>query len=151
MALFKISGGNNKTALDAKPKEEGHCWYTYGDSKFYIDYKDSSGTVQRQPLNAAVADNLTGKNDLIFYKSDGTQTLKISHDSGNIAGGYLTGTWLQTTATGDKAGKFATIDENGWIYYRTASEVVSDIDALTSTNFTAYTEAEIQNMWDNIS
>lgn len=151
MALFKISGGNNKTALDAKPKEEGHCWYTYGDSKFYIDYKDSSGVVQRQPLNAAVADNLTGKNDLIFYNSDGTQTLKISHDSGNIAGGYLTGTWLQTTATGDKAGKFATIDENGWIYYRTASEVVSDIDALTSTNFTAYTEAEIQNMWDNIS
>ena len=73
MALFKISGGNNKAALDAKPKEEGHCWYTYGDSKFYIDYKDSSGVVQRQPLNAAIADiadiadNLTGKNDLIFY------------------------------------------------------------------------------------
>ena len=151
MALFKISGGNNKTALDAKPKEEGHCWYTYGDSKFYIDYKDSSGIVQRQPLNAAIADNLTGKNDLIFYNSNRSQSLKISHDSGNITGGYLTGTWLQTTATGDKAGKFATIDNDGWIYYRTASEVASDIDAFTSTNFTPYTEAEIKNMWDNIS
>lgn len=151
MALFKISGGNNKTALDAKPKEEGHCWYTYGDSKFYIDYKDSSGIVQRQPLNAAIADNLTGKNDLIFYNSNGSQSLKISHDSGNITGGYLTGTWLQTTATSDKAGKFATIDNDGWIYYRTASEVASDIDAFTSTNFTPYTEAEIKNMWDNIS
>lgn len=151
MALFKISGGNNKTALDAKPKEEGHCWYTYGDSKFYIDYKDSSGVVQRQPLNAAIADNLTGKNDLIFYDSSGAQVLKIAHSSGDITGRYLTGTWLQTTKATDKAGKFATIDDSGWIYYRTASEVVSDIDALTSTNFTAYTEAEIQNMWDNIS
>ena len=71
--------------------------------------------------------------------------------TGNLTGKYITGTWLQTTATGDKAGKFATIDDQGWIYYRTASEVVNDIDALTSTNFTAYTEAEIQSMWDNIS
>ena len=71
--------------------------------------------------------------------------------TGNLTGKYITGTWLQTTATSDKAGKFATIDENGWIYYRTASEVATDIGAVTTDTFVAYTEAEIQSMWDNIS
>ena len=71
--------------------------------------------------------------------------------TGNLTGKYITGTWLQTTATGNKAGRFATIDDNGWIYYRTASEVASDIGAVTADTFVAYTEAEIQSMWDNIS
>ena len=71
--------------------------------------------------------------------------------TGNLTGKYITGTWLQTTATSDKAGKFATIDDQGWIYYRTASEVASDIGAVTADTFVAYTEAEIQTMWDNIS
>ena len=71
--------------------------------------------------------------------------------TGNLTGKYITGTWLQTTATGDKAGKFATIDDQGWIYYRTASEVASDIGAVTADTFVAYTEAEIQTMWNNIS
>lgn len=71
--------------------------------------------------------------------------------TGNLTGKYITGTWLQTTATSDKAGNFATIDNDGWIYYRTASEVASDIGAVTADTFVAYTEAEIQSMWDNIS
>ena len=65
--------------------------------------------------------------------------------TGNLTGNYITGTWLQTTATGDKAGRFATIDNDGWIYYRTASEVASDIGAMAAS------ETEIQTMWDNIS
>ena len=71
--------------------------------------------------------------------------------TGDLTGKYITGTWLQTTATSDKAGKFATIDNDGLIYYRTASEVASDIGAVTADTFVAYTEAEIQTMWDNIS
>lgn len=63
--------------------------------------------------------------------------------TGNLTGKYISGTWLQTTATGDKAGRFATIDNDGWIYYRTASEVASDIGAVTADTFVAYTEAEI--------
>lgn len=71
--------------------------------------------------------------------------------TGNLTGKYITGTQLQTTATSDKAGRFATIDDQGWIYYRTASEVASDIGAMAASDFVAYTEAEIQSMWDNIS
>lgn len=71
--------------------------------------------------------------------------------TGNLTGKYITGTWLQTTATSDKAGRFATIDDQGWIYYRTASEVASDIGAMAASDFVAYTEAEIQTIWNNIS
>ena len=71
--------------------------------------------------------------------------------TGNLTGKYITGTWLQTTAVTDKAGKFATIDNDGWIYYRTAAEVATDIGALASSDFIAYTETEIQALWDGIS
>ena len=54
--------------------------------------------------------------------------------TGNLTGKYITGTWLQTTATGDKAGKFATIDNDGWIYYRTPAEVLSDIGAASASH-----------------
>lgn len=71
--------------------------------------------------------------------------------TGSLTGKYITGAWLQTTATSDKAGNFATIDNDGWIYYRTASEVASDIGAMAASDFVAYTETEIQTIWNNIS
>lgn len=54
--------------------------------------------------------------------------------TGNLKGQYITGTWLQTTATADKAGDFATIDASGWIYYRTPAETLSDIDAASKVH-----------------
>ena len=58
MALFKISKGS-KTNLPAT-LTEGFCWYTYDDSKFYIDHKDESGVLVRRALNAQDAETLTG-------------------------------------------------------------------------------------------
>jgi hypothetical protein len=58
MALFKISKGL-KANLPAT-KTSGHCWYTIDDSMFYVDYEDENGEVQRQALNAKVAESLTG-------------------------------------------------------------------------------------------
>lgn len=57
--------------------------------------------------------------------------------TGNLTGQYLTGTWLQTTAVTDKAGDFATIDSDGWIYKRTAEEVRSDIGAQAAGSYAA--------------
>ena len=51
--------GQNKTALDAKALTEGYCWFTTDDGKFYIDAKNSSGTLSRILLNAGKADSLT--------------------------------------------------------------------------------------------
>ena len=47
--------------------------------------------------------------------------------TGNLTGKYITGTRLQTTQVSDKVGKFATIDNQGWIYYRTADEALADM------------------------
>ena len=47
--------------------------------------------------------------------------------TGNLTGKYITGTWLQTTAATDKAGRIATIDNDGWIYYRTLAETKGDL------------------------
>ena len=58
MALFKISKGS-KNSLPAT-LTDGYCWYTYDDSKFYIDFKDADGVLQRKALNANEAEKLVG-------------------------------------------------------------------------------------------
>lgn len=51
--------------------------------------------------------------------------------TGNLTGKYITGTWLQSTASNHlntKATRFVVQDSAGWIYNRTAKELVSDLD-----------------------
>lgn len=64
--------------------------------------------------------------------------------TGNLTGQYITGTWLQTTATGDKAGNFATIDEKGWVYYRTPAETLADIGAAAASH--THTTAQVKGL-----
>ena len=50
--------------------------------------------------------------------------------TGNLIGKYFQGTWLQTTSTADlgsSPSKIAVIRDDGWLYYRTPSELASDI------------------------
>lgn len=58
MALFKISKGSKANLPSTLT--EGYCWYTYDDSKFYIDVKDNTGTLVRKALNAEDAETLMG-------------------------------------------------------------------------------------------
>lgn len=58
MALFKISKGSKSNLPNTLT--EGFCWYTYDDSKFYIDHKDEDGTLVRKALNAQDAETLAG-------------------------------------------------------------------------------------------
>ena len=49
---------------------------------------------------------------------------------GNLKGKYLTGTWLQTTATtdlGKTPPKVAVLDNAGWVYYRTLADLGRDL------------------------
>ena len=62
-----------------------------------------------------------------------TAGLKVGSSSIGI-NGYIEGTWLKTTNAGNKAGDFATIDGQGWIYKRTAAQVLSDIGAAASSH-----------------
>ena len=79
----------------------------------------TSGSTAVKKLIQLVKSALSGKMD----KSGGTFT-------GNVSGKYFTGTWLQTTEATDLGrvpGKIAVLDESGWVYYRTPSELVADL------------------------
>lgn len=93
--------------------------------------------------SAHKASHKTGGSDALSPADIGAAAANHSHDylplsggtlTGNLTGKYITGTWLQTTATSDKAGNFATIDNDGWIYYRTSAEVLSDIGAAAASH-----------------
>jgi hypothetical protein len=58
MALFRVAKGLAENLPSTKTA--GYCWYTYDDSKFYIDYEDENGELQRKALNAKDAETLMG-------------------------------------------------------------------------------------------
>nr|DAU64847.1 MAG TPA: hypothetical protein [Caudoviricetes sp.] len=67
--------------------------------------------------------------------SGGTLTGDLTVGSSAVrANGYIEGTWLKTSAATSKAGNFATIDGDGWIYYRTPAETLADIGAASASH-----------------
>lgn len=69
MALFKISKGSKNNLPTTIT--DGYCWYTYNDSKFYIDHKDENGALVRKALNAQDTETLTGASlNTILNSSD---------------------------------------------------------------------------------
>lgn len=77
-------------------------------------------------------DTMTG--DLKFQKTNSDGTTSTTATIGATTG-YITGTWLQTTSVGYKAGDFATIDGSGWIYKRTAAQARQDMGLSTAMHF----------------
>lgn len=89
-----------------------------GANKTDVDSSLSSESI-RPVQNRVVKSALDGKLD----KTGGTLT-------GNLTGKYITGTWLQSTAATNlhkTPGKIAVLDDTGWVYYRTPSEILDDI------------------------
>lgn len=75
----------------------------------------STNPVQNKVVKAALDSKLN--------TSGGTLT-------GNLTGQHLTGTWLQTTDVtdlGSAPSKIAVLDGSGWVYYRTPTEIKTDI------------------------
>lgn len=73
MALFKVSKGSKSNLPTTLT--EGYCWYTYDDSKFYIDHKDENGTLVRKALNAQDAETLgLHTADEFLLKTEALQT-----------------------------------------------------------------------------
>lgn len=92
--------------------------------------------------------NIVGNTDVTGALSvNGTQVSLADHAhnnylplsggtlTGNLTGKYITGTWLQSTAASNMtsaATKYAVLDGSGWIYYRTAAQVLSDVGAAST-------------------
>ena len=86
----------------------------------------STRKVNGKALSSDIA--LTSSDVGALPTSGGSLTGNLTVGSSSIGtNGYITGTWLQTTAAGYKAGDFATIDGSGWIYKRKPANVLSDI------------------------
>lgn len=79
--------------------------------------------------NLAGGNTFTGKQTLTDAASDGYSI---------NASGYIKGSWLQADAAtnkGSNTGKVCVFDGNGWIYYRTPSEILSEASGVPKSAF----------------
>lgn len=139
-------GTSNKTATTATQSVSGLM--SAADKKkldgIAIDTALSS-TSTNPVQNKVIKTELDNKLD----KTGGTLT-------GNLTGKYLTGTWLQTTASTDLGRtpeKVAVLDVSGWVYYRTPAEIKSDIgaDAVVTTSSDGLMSASDKSKLDGIA
>lgn len=138
--LDDIERGANKTTIDSAMSGSSVNPVQNKVIKQYIDDKvaaagsnitvdaelsaTSTNPVQNKAVKAA-ADGKADKTalDAKMDKSGGTFT-------GNVYGKYFCGTWLQSTEASDLGrtpGKIAVLDDSGWVYYRTPSELFGDL------------------------
>ena len=138
--LDDIERGANKTTIDSAMSGSSVNPVQNKVIKQYIDDKvaaagsnitvdaelsaTSTNPVQNKAVKAAV-DGKADKTalDAKMDKSGGTFT-------GNVYGKYFCGTWLQSTEASDLGrtpGKIAVLDDSGWVYYRTPSELFGDL------------------------
>lgn len=114
MALFKVSKGLDTNLPEALT--EGYCWYTYDNSKFYIDFKDENGVLSRKALNAQEAEKLTGYDIATILSSSEVEipTSKSVWDAINNITADDLGIYVQATEPTDA--------EDGAIWIDTAND-----------------------------
>lgn len=94
----------------------------------------STNPVQNKVINTAITNHTSNTSNPHRVTANQVGALPLSGGTltGNLTGKYITGTWLQCTADnhfGSTTTKIAVIDSQGWIYYRTPDEILSDIGA----------------------
>lgn len=60
MALFKVFKGVKSSLPSLLSSQDGYCYFTTDDGMFYIDYKNTKGTLERKALSANDAKTLLG-------------------------------------------------------------------------------------------
>ena len=105
---------------------------TLSSGKFIIDFKAGGDgiAIGKAAENAGFDVYMDTKFEKsVTVNGDFRATGKTTLD-GNLTGKYITGTWLQTTAASDLNStppKVAVLDNSGWIYSRTPSDLKSDM------------------------
>ena len=140
-AVAATQSANGLMSAEDKKKLDG---IATGATKVLVDTalsSTSTNPVQNKVIKTAL--------DKKLDKTGGTLT-------GNLTGKYITGTWLQTTASTDLGrapGKVAVLDDSGWVYYRTPAEIKSDIgaDAVVTTSSNGLMSASDKSKLDGIA
>lgn len=122
-----MSGSSNNPVANHVVKQYVDDKVAAAGSNITVDTSLSSTStnpVQNKAVKAAI-DAKADKTalDAKMDKSGGTFT-------GNVYGKYFCGTWLQSTSVSDLGrtpSRIAVLDDSGWVYYRTASEILNDI------------------------
>lgn len=122
--LNGISAGANKTVVDAELDASSTNPVQNKTIKAALDSKADKSALDAKADTTAL-DSKADKTalDAKMDKSGGTFT-------GNVYGKYFCGTWLQSNAASDLGrtpGKIAVLDDSGWMYYRTPSELFADL------------------------
>ena len=109
--------------------EIGNATVTYdGSTAQTVTIADGGNITVDAELNAASTNPV--QNKTVKAALDGKLSTVGGTLTGNLTGKYITGTWLQSTAAtdlGKTPGKIAVLDDHGWVYYRTPSEILNDI------------------------
>ena len=129
---FSIDNSYEIKVTVADDAGSSYATRTLPSAKFLIDFKSGGdgiaiGKAAENPgfdvyMDTKFEKSVTTRGD---FRVTGATTL-----DGNLTGKYLTGTWLQTTAATDLNStppKVAVLDNSGWIYSRTPSDLKSDM------------------------
>lgn len=147
--LDGVEAGANKTTIDSAMSGSSNNPVANHIIKQYIDDKVAAAgsnitvdaalsTTSTNPVqNKAVKASIDTKADKTALDAKADKTaLDAKMDksggtfTGNVYGKYFCGTWLQSKAAsnlGRTPGKIAVLDDSGWVYYRTPSELFADL------------------------
>ena len=131
-----VSGSSNNPVANRVIKQYVDDKVASAGSNITVDAtlsSTSTNPVQNKAVKAAI--DAKADKTALDAKADKT-ALNAKLDktggtlTGNLTGKYITGTWLQSTAASDLGrtpGKIAVLDDSGWVYYRTPSELFADL------------------------
>ena len=119
-ATFSIDKSYEVKVTVADSVGSSYVTRTLSSGKFIIDFKAGGDGI-------AIGKAAENAGFDIYMDTKFEKSVTID---GNLTGKYLTGTWLQTTAATDLNStppKVAVLDNSGWIYSRTPSDLKSDM------------------------
>ena len=129
--LDGIASGATKITIDSTVSGSSNNPVANRVIKQYVDDKVASAgsniTVDAT-LNATSTNPV--QNKVVKSALDGKLSTSGGTLTGNLTGKYIAGTWLQATDASDLGktpGKIAVLDDSGWVYYRTPSELFADL------------------------
>lgn len=129
--LDGIAAGATKVAIDSTVSGSSNNPVANRAIKQYVDDKVAaagSNITVDATLNATSTNPV--QNKVVKSALDGKLSTSGGTLTGNLTGKYIAGTWLQTTDASDLGktpGKIAVLDDSGWVYYRTPSELFADL------------------------